>query len=463
MHVSKLLLTSIFFLYSTGLIAQSEFVPGRIIDRISCKKDSLHTYSLYLPSTYDPAEKWPVLFIYHASGLGKQSVQTFQEAAERFGYIVVGSYNFRNGSMLQAVEAATILFEEIPQRFSVDENRYFTSGLSGGARMASSMAINMPNVIGVIASAAGFNSAIPPASGHDYMYVSVMGREDFNYAELIQTHDKLDRLEIPNRMISFDGRHHWPPSDQLVEAMAWLEIFSMKKELKVPQLDFIQSFKDGVIARAKEQVLNEELVEAKLLCNRASNVLQGLTEIEEIHELVQEIDKIKGLKKQVKSRSRLFQSELADQQLILKELSKPSTDSGELSSEWWKTSLSQWLRTSRNGRSEKDRHRAQRLLNFTAIYALPYGGNHLRQRQLDKAIHYYQIVHWSHPDLPDLTYLMAKLYALNGQRQNAIEYFKKAMDLGYPEEFDDKEAVFSRLKDTSEFQSLLGSMWKGLI
>ena len=47
------------------LALQSDaIVPGRILDRVACNASQDQTYSLYLPSAYDPGRAWPVIFAF---------------------------------------------------------------------------------------------------------------------------------------------------------------------------------------------------------------------------------------------------------------------------------------------------------------------------------------------------------------------------------------------------------------
>src|SRR4051812_43427975 len=78
-------------------IAQDESIPkGQVVEGIEALSDSSETYALYLPSTYTPDRKWPVLYAFDPGARGRMPVERFKEAAEKYGWIVLGSNNSRN-------------------------------------------------------------------------------------------------------------------------------------------------------------------------------------------------------------------------------------------------------------------------------------------------------------------------------------------------------------------------------
>src|SRR3989475_9958520 len=114
---------------------------------------------------------------------------------------------------------------DISQRFSIDANRFYLTGLSGGARVAMHLALGTKNMVaGVIASSAGYPDSQPRKS-LPFVVFGTAGTEDFNYIELRM----LDRaLTTPHRVVIFEGGHTLPPDAVALEAIEWLELQAMK-------------------------------------------------------------------------------------------------------------------------------------------------------------------------------------------------------------------------------------------
>lgn len=111
-----------------------EFPTGQIVEHVRCRADGSQSYALYLPSDYSPQRRWPILYGLDAGARGYLPVQRFRSAAEKYGYIVAGSNNSRNGPMTIVNAAIQAMFEDTRARFSIDDRRVYVSGFSGGAR-----------------------------------------------------------------------------------------------------------------------------------------------------------------------------------------------------------------------------------------------------------------------------------------------------------------------------------------
>ena len=112
------------------------FPKGEIIENVACKSDNTETYCLYLPSGYTTDKKFPVIYCFDPKGLGTIPLNSMKELAEKYGYILVGSNNSRNGlSWDKTSNTVTILFSDTYNRLSIDERRVYTAGFSGGSKL----------------------------------------------------------------------------------------------------------------------------------------------------------------------------------------------------------------------------------------------------------------------------------------------------------------------------------------
>src|SRR6185503_58837 len=138
-------------------ITQNDPIPrGQIVDRVEALNDSSQTYALYLPSNYTPNRKWPVLYAFDPGARGRMPVERFKEAAEKYGWIVLGSNNSRNGPWNVTAAAWNAMLTDTHPRFAIDDERMYATGFSGGARVAVQIAAGCKCLAGVIANGAGF-------------------------------------------------------------------------------------------------------------------------------------------------------------------------------------------------------------------------------------------------------------------------------------------------------------------
>jgi poly(3-hydroxybutyrate) depolymerase len=232
-----------------GALAVPQALPtGVVIADVKCGADPSQSYALYLPRGYVADRAWPVIFAFDPGGRGRNPVDRYQAAAEQYGYIVAGSNNSRNGSPDTAA-AVRALTADVGSRFNVDPARVYTAGMSGGARVALSVALSSRGVAGVIASSAGYPDA-KPRKTLPFVLFATAGTEDFNHLEM----RLLDRaLTTPHRLAIFEGGHVWLSSDLAVEAVEWMELQAMKTGLKPrddSEIDRILTKRTDLIAAA---------------------------------------------------------------------------------------------------------------------------------------------------------------------------------------------------------------------
>src|SRR5205085_3166364 len=90
---------AVLFTSLSAIAAQSnQLTTGTVIERVSCRADAGQSYALFLPSRYTPQQHWPIIYCFDPGARGRVPVERFKEAAEKYGVIVAGSNNSRDGS-----------------------------------------------------------------------------------------------------------------------------------------------------------------------------------------------------------------------------------------------------------------------------------------------------------------------------------------------------------------------------
>lgn len=205
----------------------ADLPTGQIVDSVECASDNGQHYALYLPSNYKPSRQWSVILAFDPQARGRVPVERYQQAAEKYGYIVAGSLNSRNGPWEPAMNAAKVMTADVKARFSIDPKRVYTAGMSGGARVAMKIALESRQIAGVFASSAGFPDQFIPHP--PFAVFGSAGTDDFNHLEMYQ----LDRrMTSPHRVLYFEGGHTWLPAEMALQAVEWMELQAMKSGLR---------------------------------------------------------------------------------------------------------------------------------------------------------------------------------------------------------------------------------------
>jgi predicted esterase len=260
--------------------AVEEPTPGRLIERISCEKSPGQSYALYLPSTYSPARRWPLVAAFDPGARGKVPVEHFKEAAERYSFIICGSNNSRNGPMTPTAEAAKAMLADVSEKFAIDNNRVYLAGFSGGARAATALAVSLAGrVAGVIGCGAGLSEGLTASSSLPFIHYGTVGNEDFNYPEMKQLDRALESAGVVHHLEIFEGGHAWPPAEICLRALEWLELQAMKLDRRTRDDSLIDRFvKNAEDAASSFEAANRSY-DAYVVYTRLAADLKGLRDV----------------------------------------------------------------------------------------------------------------------------------------------------------------------------------------
>lgn len=216
-----------------GLAAEDvPFARGAVTDGIQCGSDKSQTWDLYLPSNYDPARKWPILYCLDPRGRGNVPLDLFRPAAEKYGWIIASSNNSASDAPMKvSADALEAIWIDSLIKLSIDKSRIYVAGFSGTARFAAVADRLIGPVRGVIGASAGFPKGDPPPDPIPYSYFVTAGRHDFNYYEVREFQRTLGSLHARYHVAYFDGLHEWPPAPVATEAIEWMQLQAMRDKL----------------------------------------------------------------------------------------------------------------------------------------------------------------------------------------------------------------------------------------
>lgn len=218
--------------WSVGLLCgalagmAAELPRGKVLEKVECAVDPKQSYALYVPTKFDPQQRSPVLFCFDPGARGRVPVERFAAAAEKFGYIVAGSNNSRNGPWPANVAAIAAMIRDVDGFFPLDQKRVYVAGLSGGARVACQVAMN-GLAQGVVACSAAFPDGNTPDKV-TFAFFGTAGVTDFNFQELRRVDRELGERRATHRVVIHDGGHEWLSSDLAVQALGWLDLQAMR-------------------------------------------------------------------------------------------------------------------------------------------------------------------------------------------------------------------------------------------
>lgn len=446
---------------------QEEIVKGRIVNRVVCKADPLQSYALYLPSSYTPEKRWPILYAFDPGAAGRVPVERFQEAAEKYGWIVVGSLNSQNGPMKGSIDASDALWKDTHARFSIDDRRIYTTGFSGGARVAVWIAYLCQNcVAGVIACGAGFHTQIAPtpqtpSASISFAFFATVGTDDFNFGELKALDDVLAAIGSPHRLAMFEGGHMWAPKEVLTRAVAWMEIEAMKAGRRAKDETLIEDLWKQEMERARVLEASKKTYDAFVAYRTLVADFRSLRETKEFEaklaQLKEQGEVKQGLREERDQIKR--QQELTGQLIAFQERRK-DVETRALAFGEFKRVLGDLRKKSREPVDSIERRIARRTLHDVFAFYHEGAENLIkRRRDYPVAISNLEIASEIVENNPQIMFELATAYALNGEKKKAMDALRRAVERGFTDiaRMNSSPALESVRKE-SDYQKIIESI-----
>ena len=220
---------------------------GKKSEEIKVAGSAKWTYHVYLPTAYSADRKWPVLFIMSPVGGNAGTLDRYIPGAEMNNWILAVSVQSKNGSDVTE-EPITAMVDDVCKRLPVDPKRIYSSGMSGGARMAFWLSEQMKSkgFAGVLACGAG---GTPDKMSSKTVVFGLCGSNCFNRWDMACTFKQLKN--DMSRLRFFVGNHTWADASQITYAMAWLNACYLKA---MPPVSAASEEKKRFIAKVQEEI-----------------------------------------------------------------------------------------------------------------------------------------------------------------------------------------------------------------
>jgi predicted esterase len=417
---------------SAYAVQSNTLTVGAIIEHIVCRADANQSYALFLPSSYTPQKRWPIIYCFDPVARGRVPLGRFKEAAEKYGFIVACSNNSRNGASDVSV-AVNAVMNDTHERLAIDNRRVYTAGFSGGGRVAIAVALSFGDgVAGVVACGGGFPPSATPSKAATFALFATAGTEDFNYNEMRGLTRTFDRLGLANRFATFEGGHDWLPPALADEAIAWLELQAMKTNRRARDEAFITEFLNQNVSRARAAEAAGKSYEAYLRFADIASDFKGLREVAEFEKRIAELKDSKEIKQAIKQED----EQEREQQMRARELyafkeAIRNNDERPLAYADLQKNLAALKKQSDAPPSSSVRLAARRVINQFFAYLSEEADALSRRKQYTAAAANLALMTLIAPNNPYVLYNLACVHALNRDRSRALDALKRAIEKGF--------------------------------
>ena len=428
------------------LAAADELPKGQVLGKVVCAADATQSYTLYVPTSYVPGRKTPVLYCLDPGARGQVPVERFQAAAEKYGYLVAGSNNSRNGPFEQNYAAMDAMLRDTSQRYALDRQRIYLAGLSGGARVACQIA-QTGLAHGVIVCGAGFPGTEKPAAVKFAVFGTV-GVDDFNYPELRRLDGELEELGVPHRIVVFAGGHEWLPAALANEAIEWLELQAMRAGLRPKDEALVQaSFQTRRDAVALLAPPGQFLAAKSLAADFA-----GLADTAEIVKRAKEL----AGSREVRDWKRQEQKQGNQQNEMTDELFDLAQD-GRLVK--LREKVDAWRKIADALDDSAERRLMRRVLHGAYVRGSETSRAGLEAREYAQVVPMLELMAALRPERAQTFYDLAYAHARNGEKKHAVDALKQAAAAGFKDAARvAAEPAFAPLHADAAYQAVIVAM-----
>lgn len=283
----------------------------------------------------------------------------------------------------------------------------------------------------------------------DFAYIGIVGNKDFNYLEMKDVDNMLDKWDTYNYLLIYDGKHDWPPVNVMNQGFMFMDFDAMRNGLMPVDNGAIYEFKrinDSVRDAARQKEDWYKLYEAD---RKATVFLQGLDDLEEYKNEVGQLVKKPQFIVQQDKEMQLEKKESKLQQQYIQAMTTQSKSR-------WKKEINELIKLSKNAGTEGERLTSKRLMNYLSLIAYFSAKNALEQKQAGAADKFLMIYEMVDPDNSEVYYLRASYFMLLNKPEKAVAQLQKAADKGFDEpERLTKSQTFKVLSGRPEFKKIV--------
>lgn len=422
---------------------------GVVTDSVHCRNHPEVSYAVYLPSDYDTSKAYPCLYFFDAHARGALPVTAYKTLAERYGFVFIGSDCSKNGlPAATTLSMAQAMIDDAGARIHIDARRVYAAGFSGGSRVVASVAIELGGIAGVIGCAAGL-----PKSDHgisrQFAYFGIAGDFDFNLSEMEQLDAELEQNQYTHQLLTTGGIHGWPPVADFGTALLWMQVAAMKERVQPEQAVIVDALKKNMDERLTAAMKAGEWIRAHQLCAGMARLLSGWKNNGDYAKRDAAMVAGAAYTRAVNERATLRDKEINLQRDLVAQLSTKDEA-------WWRHKINE-LRVGTKGSSTIEETKMnRRLLSYLGLVCYMKTSRALAGVDGAQAAVFLRVFSLLEPENPDVSYLRASLYMLNGDRDQALASLQTAVHQGYSDVAQmESDPVFAALREDAVFQKIM--------
>ena len=354
------------------------------------------------------------------------------------------------------MQIADRLFRQVLSEFNVNPLRIYVAGFSGGARLASTIAVVTGQMQGVIACGAGFSgNQMLYQNNSEFSYAAIVGDQYMNYIEMYKNKEYLKSLNISNELFVYEMNHKWPSPDQILAAFDWLELEAYRKGLIDLDPEKIQEYYANYYEKSRQLEERDQLLLAREGYERTVKNFNRYFEVDSIIKIIDELKSNPKLKKEVKEYKKSMDAEVRLSQMFserfTEDLERQAADS-----DWWKAKIEGLKKELVNAGDSRTKMLNRMLYKIyaTAIEKVSVGDG---VKHINQSILCYDICLFVYPKYYLLYFMQMENYMNKNDDDMVMLYLERMIDKGYKDiETIKNHKSLKKYQDDTRFLEIIG-------
>lgn len=407
------------------------FTKGKVIEQVTCQNNVTQSYALYIPANSNN-DAMPVIYFFDPHANGALPLNKYKALADKYHFILAGSNNSKNGNDFATAENIfQSLFSDTKNRLRINTNRIYTCGFSGGAKVASYIAMQHGEIKGVVCNGAGLPDGTA-FTNFDFSFTAIAGEGDMNMTDLVATTNQLDKTQTIHRIIFFNGKHEWAPETIMDIAFSGLQLDAMRSQLISKDDAFISNYIAQSKKRLEEYSSKNELIKAEQECKLSIGMLSGLTN--EANWFAAKDAAIKNkaaYQQQLNVQQKLFETEQQIKATYMQQF-----QNGDIN--YWTKTINELQTKSKLQTAEAPMY--QRLLAYLSLAFYSISNQLIGNNQNNEALYFVSLYKMADATNSEAWYFSAILNARNNNAKVTEDDLIKAVGFG----FSDKDRMMQQ-------------------
>jgi tetratricopeptide (TPR) repeat protein len=327
--------------------------------------------------------------------------------------------------------------------------------------VASSVALACKSCIaGVIANSAGLPSGanVPGPEVADWFLVA--GSTDFNYPEMLHLKEALDAHNAMSRFVVYDGPHNWMPKEFAESALAWLQLRAMIRGLTPMDKDFAGKQFESRVAEAQAAQKHGDILPAAREYREIARDFTTARDVKEQVGLAKSLSESEEYRKAAKNEKATLelQDEIARKVGNLVAGIAQRTDDKTAFMTQLQSAVNDSYRDERGSNNSMRKQAIERGLASAFAYAAESGQQLMLKKDYLGAKDMFVAGEVILPTSAWASYLLATAYAQMGEKKQAIQELKKALEKGMTNAKALDDSAFDRIREEQGFREVVARL-----